>query len=86
MHTVPATEVKNHLGRYLEAALSEPVLIEKSGRATAVLLSVAEYERLTALEDALLAERVSQADARGTLGVDATQELLARLTRRHASA
>ncbi|MFO7642726.1 MAG: type II toxin-antitoxin system Phd/YefM family antitoxin, partial [Candidatus Competibacteraceae bacterium] len=52
MLNVAATEVKQRLGQYLESALTEPVVIEKSGRPAVVMLSVVEYERLCALEDA----------------------------------
>ena len=32
MTKTTATEMKNHFGEYLEGALSEPLVIEKSGR------------------------------------------------------
>ena len=51
MH-VTATELKNRLGRYIDAAMREPVIVEKSGRNAVVILSYADYERLEALEDA----------------------------------
>ncbi len=50
MRVVPASEVKNRLGAYIEAAQAEPVVIERSGRPSVVMVSVAEYERLKALE------------------------------------
>ncbi len=56
MH-VTATELKTRLGRYLEAAAREPVIIEKSGRNAVVMLAYADYERLAALEDAYWGER-----------------------------
>ena len=43
---VSATELKNRLGRYLDAAEHEPVSIHKSGRRKAVLMSYAHYEAL----------------------------------------
>lgn len=43
---ITATELKNRLGRYLDAAETEPVEIQKSGRRKAVLLSHAQYQRL----------------------------------------
>jgi prevent-host-death family protein len=48
---VTATELKNRLGRYLEAAQVEPVVIEKSGRVTSVVLSKHRYDQLCELED-----------------------------------
>jgi prevent-host-death family protein len=58
---VTATELKQRLGRYIDAAAHEPVIVEKSGRNAAVLLSYAEYERLEALEDAYWGERALEA-------------------------
>ena len=43
---VTATEFKTRLGRYLDAAETEPVQIQKSGREKAVLLSHAQYQKL----------------------------------------
>lgn len=71
-----ATEVKNRFGKYLDAAQTEPVIVEKSGRDAAVLLSYQEYERLQALEDAYWAEQAKEAEADGFLGTEATNRLL----------
>ena len=65
---ITATEVKNHFGEYLEGAISEPVVIEKTGRPVVVMLSVKEYERLTALEDAYWAEKALKAEKAGYIG------------------
>ena len=46
MINISASEAKNRLGSYIEAALVEPILIERSGRPAVILLSVKEYERL----------------------------------------
>jgi prevent-host-death family protein len=51
MH-VTATELKHRLGRYIDAAMREPVIVEKSGRNAVVMLSYEHYEQLEALEDA----------------------------------
>jgi len=48
---VTATELKNRLGQYLEAAQVEPVLIEKSGRTTSVMLSKRRFDELMEQED-----------------------------------
>lgn len=65
MKTIPATKVKNQFGAVLDAALTEPVMVQKSGRPSVVMLSVQEYERLVALEDAYWAERATRAEAGG---------------------
>ena len=46
MKTVAATEAKNRLGAILDDAQREPVVIRREDRDVAVVLSMAEYERL----------------------------------------
>lgn len=65
MKIVNATEVKNKFGAVLDIALAEPVLVKKSGRSAVVMLSVAEYDRLLAVEDAYWASRALKAEANG---------------------
>lgn len=48
MKTVPATEAKNRLGAILDDAQREPVVIRRRDRDIAVVLSMADYERLRA--------------------------------------
>ena len=59
---VQATELKTRLGQYLEAAIKEPVVIEKSGRNTAVIISIDEYNRFLALEDYYWGMRAIEAE------------------------
>ena len=47
MISVNATDFKNNLGKFLQRIYAEPVVINKMGRPTAVLVSYEEYERLT---------------------------------------
>jgi antitoxin Phd len=76
MQHIAASEVKQQLGQYMESALTEPVMIEKSGRPAAVMLSVAEYERLQAMDDAYWGERAKQALEGGLSGTDETMRRL----------
>ena len=46
MKSVAATEAKNRLGAILDDAQREPVVIRRQDRDIAVVLSMAEYERL----------------------------------------
>jgi prevent-host-death family protein len=46
MKRVPATEAKNRLGAILDDAQHEPVVIRRQDRDIAVVLSMADYERL----------------------------------------
>jgi prevent-host-death family protein len=48
MKRVPATEAKNRLGAILDDAQREPVVIRRQDRDIAVVLSMADYERLRA--------------------------------------
>ena len=76
MTTTTATELKNHLGAYLDAALTAPVFVQKSGREVAVLVSRQHYAYLQALEDELWALRAQLAEQSGYLGADTTQQVL----------
>ena len=75
---VTATELKNHLGAYLEAAIAAPVFVEKSGREVAVLMSHEHYTYLQALEDRWWGEQAKLAEQRGFLGVRRRHGLLQR--------
>lgn len=46
MKRIPATEAENKLGVILEVAQREPVVIRRQNRDIAVVLSMADYERL----------------------------------------
>ncbi len=48
MKTMSAREAKNGFGLMIDTARAEPVLIEKHGRGVVVVVSVEEYERLSA--------------------------------------
>ncbi len=73
---ITATELKNRLGRYLDAAETNPVFIKKSGRNKSVLISNAMYEKLLAYEDAYWASKAKMAEEEGYLGEQASEELL----------
>ena len=76
MKTASATVVKNQFGQFLEAALSQPVAISKTGRRVAVMLAWQEYERLAALEDLWWARQAAKAEKAGYLGAPATKKFL----------
>ena len=48
MKVIAAGKAKNGFGLLIDTARAEPVTIQKHGRPVAVVLSVEEYERLTA--------------------------------------
>ena len=75
MH-VTATELKNPLGRYLEAVQVEPVIVEKSGRMSSVVLSKRRYDQLCRLEDMLWDVKARSAETQGFLSDEELRELL----------
>lgn len=68
-----ATELNKHPGKYLDQAMKEPVIVERSGRPVAVMVS---YERYIQLEDAYWGELATAADQEKSLGTKATTDFL----------
>jgi len=64
---VSATELKNRLGKYLEASQAEPVEVVKSGRPTNVVLSKKTYDELCAVEEQLWDLKSQMAEKEGYL-------------------
>lgn len=56
MITISANAAKQSLGRVLDSAQREPVIIQKHNRSAAVVLSIGEYERLRGLNIAEFSE------------------------------
>lgn len=84
MKTATATEVKTKFGLYLDIAQKEPVMIEKSGRNSAVLISADEYAHLQALEDSVWAAKAMEAAKSGFLGPEASMVFLKEVMEKHA--
>jgi len=78
---ITATELKNRFGKYLDISRVEPVIVDKTGRKTAVLLSYEEYKRLTEMEDTYWAQKALGAEQEGYAG---TETRLALLKDKHA--
>jgi prevent-host-death family protein len=76
---VTATNAKVQFGRILSEANVTPVVIQKSGRDVAVLLSIAEYERMSVIEDQYWARQAQEAYEEGFLGGDESEKLLSDL-------
>jgi len=73
MRVIAASEMKNRLGAYFEAAQTEPLTVERSGRPSVVVVSVAEYERLKGLEQSTLEHGYIQMAADQAREAEATQ-------------
>jgi len=80
MISVSATELKNRMGRYLQQSVTEPVIIEKTHRPFAVILSYDEYERLRSLEDAYWIQKAKQAEKEGFVGVEDSMKFIREAT------
>lgn len=76
MKEAAATTAKNRFGHLIEMAMTEPVTIEKKGRPVAVLISFAEYQRLTELEDRYWGKRALKALEGGFLSKKETARWL----------
>lgn len=73
MMKVTATDLNKHSGRYLNQAIKEPVIIEKSGQPIAVIVS---YEHYLKLEDAYWGERALISDQDQSLGIERSLDFL----------
>ncbi len=78
MRTVTASEAKQSLATVIEAAMREPVLIQRQKRDVAVVMSVAEYQRLAHLNVAEFQRFCDQAGA-AAKKAGLTEEKLAEL-------
>ena len=76
MKEAAATDVKNKFGQMLEAVMSEPIAIKKKGRPVAVMMSIAEYERLVEIEDRYWGEKALKAIEEGFVGDSTAKTLL----------
>ena len=78
MREEAATEVKNRFGQMLETAMTEPITIGKKGRPVAVMMSIAEYQRLVEIEDRYWGEKARKAVAEGFVAEKGTRAWLKR--------
>ncbi|MBI4666911.1 MAG: type II toxin-antitoxin system Phd/YefM family antitoxin [Nitrospinae bacterium] len=76
MKTARATDIKTGFGQCLDTSMAEPVLIEKNGRPVAVMMSITDYGRLSAMEDEYWAMRAASAEKSGYIGEKAATSLL----------
>jgi prevent-host-death family protein len=83
MREINSTDFKNHLGEFLGLAKDETLMVSKSGKPLAVVMSAEEYEHLQRLEDAYWIARAEAAESRGEwIGHDeAMRSLTERLKR-----
>ena len=76
MKVETATHAKTHFGKVLETSLKERVVIEKSGRNVAVLLSFDEYQRMLNCEDQYWLGKAAVAQQEGFIGSEESTKFL----------
>ncbi|MCL1926396.1 MAG: type II toxin-antitoxin system Phd/YefM family antitoxin [Syntrophorhabdaceae bacterium] len=76
MNTVNATYAKQNFGACVADASKHPVVIEKSGRPTVVMISYEEFQRLSELEDAMWMRRAQDAASKGYLSNDESDNFM----------
>jgi len=70
---ITATELNKRPGTYLDRAGKEPVVIEKTGRPTVVMIS---YERYLELENVYWGEQAIQSDKDNVLSTEESMQFL----------
>jgi len=70
---ISATELNKRPGTYLNEAMHEPVIVEKTGRPAVVLVS---YQRFIELEDAYWGEQAIKANKEKSLSTKDSIEFL----------
>lgn len=76
MQVISASEAKQAFASLIEAASREPVVIQRQKRNVAVMLSMAEYERLTRLNVSEFQRFCDSVGERATLDEAGLAELL----------
>lgn len=77
MRIESATNVKNHFGEIMDAALREPVLIQRSGRDSVIMVSCEDYREM--IEDQIWGMRAMEAEKEGFLGAEESEEIIQKL-------
>jgi len=78
MKTVSQTEAQKTFDTVMDSGLVEPVMVSKSGRPSVVIMSVTEYKRLIAMEDASWTSRAFKAEESGFASEIEVQQLIKR--------
>lgn len=73
---VSASEAKQKFGKIMDAARINPVVIEKSGRESVVVISIERYRELQALEDAYWTAQAEEGIKSGFVGTEKTAQFI----------
>jgi prevent-host-death family protein len=76
MEKITATDAKNHFGILIDKTRNGPVLIEKQGRPSAVLLSPEDFAHFEKIEDLYWSLKAELAEKDGYLTADESAAFL----------
>lgn len=79
MRIESATNAKNHFGEIMDAALREPVLIQRSGRDAVMMISCEDYQAFEMLSDHIWGEKAKEAEKNGFLSAEESEAAIQRL-------
>lgn len=74
--SITATQAKNRFADLVDLARNEPVTITRNDRVIAIVMSPAEYARLTASDDAYWGEQAKQVRGRDFVSPNESQDFL----------
>lgn len=73
---VTASVAKQKFGQIIDAARIQPVIIEKSGKETVVVISIERYKELQAVEDVYWIAQAEEGVLSGFMGPEKTAQFL----------
>lgn len=77
-----ATELKNQIGTFIQKAHQEPIIVEKFGKPSVVLISYEDFERFSGLEDFYWASLAHKAINQGYLTPEESEKRLKEMAAR----
>ncbi|KJW02377.1 prevent-host-death family protein [Rickettsia endosymbiont of Ixodes pacificus] len=76
MKSISSKEAQNHFGELMNQAVKSPVIINKYGKPTVVLISHEEYEKFNQLEDMYWAMQAKNVSKSGFLSEEESKDFL----------
>ncbi|MDX2073671.1 MAG: type II toxin-antitoxin system prevent-host-death family antitoxin [Alphaproteobacteria bacterium] len=74
-----STHAKNQFGAVMDAAMREPVIIQRSGRNAVVMLAYQDYEEMLQMVDRAWGKRAAAAKRKGFIGAKKSAALIEKL-------
>ena len=76
MTAVSAYVAKQNFGKIIDAARIDPVIIEKHGRESVVMISIERFREYQAMEDAYWIAKAEEGISSGFMGAEKTAKFL----------